>query len=78
MSTPEISQVLAQMLVLRESGSTLVVTTHDIEKLLPHAERVVVLAAGRTSAKLGRLNWAGSRTAERGWTGSRCVGRTGR
>jgi biotin transport system ATP-binding protein len=45
-----VRQVLAQMLVLRESGSTLVVTTHDIEKLLPHAERVVVLAAGRIEA----------------------------
>jgi biotin transport system ATP-binding protein len=45
-----VRQVLAQMLALHEGGATLVVTTHDIEKLLPHAERVVVLAAGRIEA----------------------------
>jgi biotin transport system ATP-binding protein len=47
---PGVCQVLAQMLALHKGGATLVVTTHDIEKLLPHAERVVVLAAGRLQA----------------------------
>jgi biotin transport system ATP-binding protein len=47
---PGARQILAQMLALREGGATLVVTTHDIEKILPHAERVVVMAAGRIQA----------------------------
>jgi biotin transport system ATP-binding protein len=45
-----VRQVLAQMLTLHESGATVVVTTHDIEKLLPHTERIVLMAAGRIQA----------------------------
>jgi biotin transport system ATP-binding protein len=47
---PGVRQMLARMLALRDSGATLVVTTHDIEKLLPHTERVVLMAAGRIQA----------------------------
>jgi len=47
---PGVRQVLAQMLALHKDGATLVVTTHDIEKILPHAQRVVVMAAGRIQA----------------------------
>ncbi|MDJ0782454.1 MAG: ABC transporter ATP-binding protein [Desulfosarcinaceae bacterium] len=47
---PGVGQVLAQMLALRDTGATILVTTHDIEKLLPHAERVVVMAGGRIRA----------------------------
>lgn len=47
---PGVRQVLGQMVSLHRAGATLVVTTHDIEKILPHAERVVVMAAGRIQA----------------------------
>jgi biotin transport system ATP-binding protein len=45
-----VRQVLGQLLSLHQGGATVVVTTHDIEKILPHAERVVVMAAGRITA----------------------------
>jgi biotin transport system ATP-binding protein len=47
---PGVRQVLAQMLDLHKRGTTLVVTTHDIEKILPHAARLVVMANGRIQA----------------------------
>jgi biotin transport system ATP-binding protein len=47
---PGVRQILAQMVALRQGGATLVVTTHDVEKILPHAERVVVMAKGRIQA----------------------------
>jgi biotin transport system ATP-binding protein len=47
---PGVRQVLTQMVALHDQGTTLVVTTHDIEKLLPHTQRVVVMAAGRIAA----------------------------
>jgi biotin transport system ATP-binding protein len=45
-----VRQVLEQMVALHGGGATLVVTTHDLEKVLPHAGRVVVMAAGRIEA----------------------------
>lgn len=47
---PGVRQVLAQMLDLHEKGATLVVTTHDVEKILPHASRLVVMAGGTIRA----------------------------
>ena len=43
-----IRQVLAQMVALHRRGHTLVVTTHDLEKVVAHAERLVVLQKGRS------------------------------
>jgi len=41
-----IRQVLSQMLALHRAGKTVVVTTHDLEKVIAHADRLVVLFEG--------------------------------
>jgi len=41
-----IRQVLSQMLALHKDGKTVVVTTHDLEKVIAHADRLVVLFQG--------------------------------
>lgn len=45
-----VRQVLNQMVALNKKGVTLLVTTHDVEKILPHAERLVVMGGGRIQA----------------------------
>lgn len=44
---PGVRQVLGQMVALHRSGRTLVVTTHDLEKVLAHADRLILLERGR-------------------------------
>ena len=44
---PGIRQVLSRMLELREQGRTLVVTTHDLEKVVAHAGRLVIMQGGK-------------------------------
>ncbi|GBC62173.1 ABC transporter ATP-binding protein [Desulfonema ishimotonii] len=44
---PGVRQVLRQILRLRETGHTIVLTTHDLEKVLAHADRLVVMQKGR-------------------------------
>lgn len=39
-------QTLAQLLALHKQGHTLIVTTHDVEKVAPHADRLAVLERG--------------------------------
>lgn len=41
-----IRQVLTQMLALHHAGKTVVVTTHDLEKVIAHADRLVILFDG--------------------------------
>ncbi|CAB5142911.1 ATPase component BioM of energizing module of biotin ECF transporter [Olavius algarvensis associated proteobacterium Delta 3] len=41
-----IRQVLTQMLTLHKVGKTLLVTTHDLEKVITHADRLVILFEG--------------------------------
>ena len=41
-----VRQVLQQILDLKASGSTLVVTTHDIDKIIAHTDRMVLLHEG--------------------------------
>jgi energy-coupling factor transporter ATP-binding protein EcfA2 len=43
---PAIQQTLATMLSLHAAGTTLVVLTHELEKVLAHATRLAVLDAG--------------------------------
>ena len=43
---PGIRQVLRQLVRLRGQGRTLIVITHDVEKIATHADRVVVLHKG--------------------------------
>ncbi len=47
---PATCRVLEQILDLHAGGHTLIVTTHDLEKVLAHAQRLVVLFAGRVVA----------------------------
>jgi biotin transport system ATP-binding protein len=44
---PSIRELLALMLRLKAEGKTLIVVTHEIEKLLAHADRLVVMDKGR-------------------------------
>jgi biotin transport system ATP-binding protein len=42
-----IQQVLRQLLELHSQGHTIVVTTHDLEKVIAHADRLAILQEGR-------------------------------
>jgi biotin transport system ATP-binding protein len=42
-----VRQVLEQILRLHRSGHTILLTTHDLEKVLAHTDRLVFMAAGR-------------------------------
>ncbi len=47
---PSTCRVLEQILALHRRGHTLIITTHDIEKVIAHARRLVVMAKGRIMA----------------------------
>lgn len=40
-------RVLEQILDLHQNGRTIIITTHDLEKIVAHAQRLVVMAQGR-------------------------------
>ncbi|MGD8242640.1 MAG: ABC transporter ATP-binding protein [Desulfobacterales bacterium] len=42
-----VRQVLRQIVKLQNEGRTLVVTTHDLDKIMAHADRLVLLSGGR-------------------------------
>jgi biotin transport system ATP-binding protein len=42
-----VRQVLKQMLALHQAGHTLLVITHDLEKVLAHADRLLVMQNGK-------------------------------
>jgi len=44
---PATCRVLEQILDLHAKGHTLVITTHDLEKVVAHAQRLVVMSEGR-------------------------------
>ena len=44
---PATLRVLDQILELHKAGHTIVVTTHDLEKVIAHAQRLIVMAEGR-------------------------------
>ncbi len=44
---PGVCQVLLQMVELHKAGKTIIVATHDIEKVAAHANRVLVMDQGR-------------------------------
>lgn len=44
---PGVKQILAQMVSLHHSGCTLIVSTHDVEKVVAHVDRMLVMDAGR-------------------------------
>ncbi|MCU0561760.1 MAG: energy-coupling factor ABC transporter ATP-binding protein [Desulfobacterales bacterium] len=45
-----VRQVLGRMVDLHRAGRTLVVTTHDLDKVLAHADRLILLDRGRIAA----------------------------
>jgi biotin transport system ATP-binding protein len=44
---PGVKQVLKQILVLHQTGHTIVVITHDLEKVLAHCDRLIVMQKGK-------------------------------
>lgn len=44
---PATCLVLDQILALHRDGHTIIVTTHDLEKVVAHAQRLVIMANGR-------------------------------
>ena len=44
---PGVKQVLQQILALHQSGHTIIVTTHDLEKVIAHADRLIFMNSGR-------------------------------
>jgi len=44
---PGVKQVLQHILVLHQSGKTIVVTTHDLEKIIAHADRMILMQNGK-------------------------------
>jgi biotin transport system ATP-binding protein len=45
-----VRQVLGHIVALHRDGRTIVVCVHDLEKVLAHAERLIILQAGRIAA----------------------------
>jgi biotin transport system ATP-binding protein len=43
---PGVKQVLRHILELNRSGYTIVVTTHDLEKIIAHADRLILMQSG--------------------------------
>lgn len=46
---PAIKQVLEQILLLHQAGNTIVVATHDIEKVIAHANRLIIMKNGEVA-----------------------------
>ena len=44
---PGVKQVLEQILTLHQAGHTIVVITHDLEKVLAHADRLIIMQKGK-------------------------------
>ena len=44
---PGLKQVLQHIIALHRSGQTIVVTTHDVEKIIAHAERLILMQNGK-------------------------------
>jgi biotin transport system ATP-binding protein len=44
---PGIKEILARITSLHKSGKTIIVTTHDLEKIIAHAGRLLIMEKGR-------------------------------
>jgi len=44
---PGVKQVLKQILCLHQAGHTILVITHDLEKVLAHADRLIIMQKGK-------------------------------
>jgi biotin transport system ATP-binding protein len=47
MDYPGVKQVLQHILALHQSGHTIIVTTHDLEKIIAHADRLILMHDGK-------------------------------
>ena len=47
MDYPGVKQVLQHILALHQSGHTIIVTTHDLEKIIAHADRLILMHGGK-------------------------------
>lgn len=47
---PATCRVLDRILELHQNGHTIIITTHDLEKVVAHAQRLVVMESGRVVA----------------------------
>ncbi|VEN75269.1 Energy-coupling factor transporter ATP-binding protein EcfA [Candidatus Desulfarcum epimagneticum] len=47
---PGIRAVIRQMLIMKENGRAIILTTHDPHKVLPHADRLVIMENGAITA----------------------------
>jgi biotin transport system ATP-binding protein len=47
---PAVKRLLSEIIRLHEGGHTLVVITHEVEKILAHATRLVIMEEGRIAA----------------------------
>lgn len=45
-----VRQVLARIVALHAAGTTIIVCVHDLEKVLAHADRLIILQGGRIAA----------------------------
>jgi len=46
---PGVKQVLEQIIFLHQSGHTIIITTHDIEKIIAHANRLLIMQNGKVA-----------------------------
>jgi biotin transport system ATP-binding protein len=44
---PGVKQILNHILALHQSGHTILVTTHDLEKIIAHADRLILMHSGK-------------------------------
>ena len=44
---PGVKQILNHLLTLHKSGHTILVTTHDLEKIIAHADRLILMHGGK-------------------------------
>jgi len=44
---PGIQQILQQILELHQAGHTILVATHDVEKIIAHADRLIIMQGGK-------------------------------
>ena len=44
---PGVKQVLQQIIALHQAGHTIIIITHDLEKVLAHADRLIIMQQGK-------------------------------
>lgn len=52
---PGVKQVMEQILALHRSGHTIILTTHDLDKVIAHADRLVIMEKARV-ARIGPVH----------------------